>query len=152
MKTKTLKNFALLLRMNLLYFSGTNIYLFCFYMCDNLMLSLFFFKRIFIPNEILVITFIHAAWKVSKYGVISGPYFSAFRLNTEIYGKISVFSPNTEKYGPEIKHETTEVYNSRIIKRRSSFSIPSFFAINDFYIINTASIVYIGTDLYKKNT
>ena len=29
------------------------------------------------------------AWKVSKYEVISGPYFS-------------VFSPNTGKYGPEI--------------------------------------------------
>ena len=28
-------------------------------------------------------------WKVSKYGVISGPYFP-------------VFSPNTRKYGPEI--------------------------------------------------
>ena len=27
-------------------------------------------------------------WKVSKYGVFSGPYFP-------------VFSPNTEKYGPE---------------------------------------------------
>ena len=25
------------------------------------------------------------AWKVSKYGVISGPYFSAFGLNMEIY-------------------------------------------------------------------
>ena len=24
------------------------------------------------------------AWKVSKYGVISGPYFPAFGLNTEI--------------------------------------------------------------------
>ena len=29
------------------------------------------------------------AWKVSKYGIISGPYFH-------------VFSPNTVKYGPEI--------------------------------------------------
>ena len=29
------------------------------------------------------------AWKVSKYGVISGLYFP-------------VFSPNTGKYGPEI--------------------------------------------------
>ena len=38
------------------------------------------------------------AWKVSKYGVISGPYFPAFRLNMEIY---SVFSPNTGKCGPE---------------------------------------------------
>ena len=25
-------------------------------------------------------------WKVSKYGVISGPYFPVFGLNTEIYG------------------------------------------------------------------
>ena len=31
----------------------------------------------------------HTAWKVSKYGVISGPYFP-------------VFGPNTGKYGPEI--------------------------------------------------
>ena len=31
----------------------------------------------------------YTAWKVSKYGVISGPYFP-------------VFSPNTEKYWPEI--------------------------------------------------
>ena len=26
------------------------------------------------------------AWKVSKYGVISVPYFPVFGLNTEIYG------------------------------------------------------------------
>ena len=26
------------------------------------------------------------AWKVSKYGVLSGPYFSAFGLNTGKYG------------------------------------------------------------------
>ena len=40
---------------------------------------------------------LHTAWKVSKYGIISGPYFSVFGLNTD-----SVFSPNTGKYGPEI--------------------------------------------------
>ena len=34
-----------------------------------------------------------------KYGVISGPYFLVFRLNTE---KISAFSPKTGKYRPEI--------------------------------------------------
>ena len=28
----------------------------------------------------------YTAWKVSKYGVFSGPYFSAFGLNTERYG------------------------------------------------------------------
>ena len=36
---------------------------------------------------------------MSKYGVISGPYFLVFGLNTEIYG---VFIANTGKYGPEI--------------------------------------------------
>ena len=28
----------------------------------------------------------YTAWKVSKYGVFSGPYFPVFGLNTEIYG------------------------------------------------------------------
>ena len=36
-----------------------------------------------------------------KYGVISGPYFPAFRLNMERY-YLSVFNPNAGKYGPEI--------------------------------------------------
>ena len=36
---------------------------------------------------------------MSKYGVISGPYFPAFGLNTERY---FLFIPNEEKYGPEI--------------------------------------------------
>ena len=34
-------------------------------------------------------------WKLSKYGVLSGPYFPIFGLNTEIYGV------NTWKYRPE---------------------------------------------------
>ena len=38
---------------------------------------------------------------MSKYGVFSGPYFLVFGLNTEIYSIISIFSPNTGKYGPE---------------------------------------------------
>ena len=29
---------------------------------------------------------LHTVWKVSKYGVICGPYFPAFGLNTEKYG------------------------------------------------------------------
>ena len=47
----------------------------------------------------------YIAWKVSKYGVISGPYFPAFGVNTERYEVskyLSVFSPNVGKYGPEI--------------------------------------------------
>ena len=43
---------------------------------------------------------IFTAWKVCKYEVISGPYFSVFELIAEIY-QISVFSPNTGKYGSE---------------------------------------------------
>ena len=39
------------------------------------------------------ITATATAWKVSKYGVISGPYFLAFGLNTERY---------SGKYGAEI--------------------------------------------------
>ena len=38
------------------------------------------------------------ALEVSKYRVISGPYF---RVNTE-RSYLSVFSPNTRKYEPEI--------------------------------------------------
>ena len=34
----------------------------------------------FIPTNNAII-----AWKVSKYGVVSGPYFPVFGLNTEIY-------------------------------------------------------------------
>ena len=41
-------------------------------------------------------------WNVSKYGVISRPYFPVLGLNTEIHKNLSVFSPNTGKYGPEI--------------------------------------------------
>ena len=39
------------------------------------------------------------AWKVSKYGNFSSPYFPAFVLNKISY--LSVFSPNAGKYGPE---------------------------------------------------
>ena len=39
------------------------------------------------------------AWKVSKQGVFSGPYFPAFGLNTVRY--YSVFRPNVGKYVPE---------------------------------------------------
>ena len=40
--------------------------------------------------------------EMSKYGVISGPCFLAFALNTKIYGVNLVFRPNTGKYGLEI--------------------------------------------------
>ena len=37
---------------------------------------------LFVPLDIT-----NTAWKVSKYGVIFGPYFLVFGLNTEIYCK-----------------------------------------------------------------
>ena len=39
-----------------------------------------------------------AAWKVSKHGVISGPSFPAFGLNTEIYGVFGVNLRIRSKY------------------------------------------------------
>ena len=44
----------------------------------------------------------HTEWKVSKYGVISGPYFPVFGLNKEICGVNLRIQSNTGKYGPEI--------------------------------------------------
>ena len=38
----------------------------------------------------------HTVWKVSKYGVFSGPYFPTFGLNTERY---SVYLRIQSKYG-----------------------------------------------------
>ena len=38
---------------------------------------------------------------MSKCGVFSGLYFSAFGMNTERWGVSLVFSPNAGKYGPE---------------------------------------------------
>ena len=48
-----------------------------------------------------IIFFIATAWKVSKYGVFSGPYFPAFGLNTERYSVSLRIAPNAKKYGPE---------------------------------------------------
>ena len=48
------------------------------------------------------------------------------------------------------KLETTEVYNSRIIKRRYSSSMSSFFAISDFYFINPAFMDILLDEIYIK--
>ena len=38
----------------------------------------------------------YTVWKVSKYGVFSGPYFPTFGLNTERYGVSLRMQENTE--------------------------------------------------------
>ena len=57
----------------------------------------------------------YTAWKVSKYGVFSGPYFPVFGLNTEIY---SVFSLNTGKSGPK-KTPYLDTFHAVVEKKRS---------------------------------
>ena len=62
-------------------------------------------------QDVIKLWMYSTVWKLSKYGVFSGPYFNVFGLNrrdnphsdwiqkdTEY---LSVFSPNTIKYGPE---------------------------------------------------
>ena len=49
----------------------------------------------FVVNIKRINTAINIVWKVSKYGVFSGPYFRVFEVNTENYA--SVLSPNTGK-------------------------------------------------------
>ena len=51
---------------------------------------------IFLGIETSEKTFLITAWKVSKYGVFSGPYFSVFELNMKIHG---VNLPIQSKYG-----------------------------------------------------
>ena len=53
-------------------------------------------KGCFWNYSLVIIWQQHIVWKVSKCEAVSGPYL--FGLNTEI----SVFSPNTGKYGSEI--------------------------------------------------
>ena len=47
--------------------------------------KLYFSIKLPQQKEITVFYTVLTAWKVSKYGVCSGPYFSAFGLNTERY-------------------------------------------------------------------
>ena len=62
----------------------------------------------------------NTVWKVSKYGVLSGPYFPVFGLNTEFY---SVNLRIQSKYGKigtrknsefgHFSHSVIELWNSR---------------------------------------
>ena len=60
---------------------------------------------------------VNTAWKVSKYGVISGPYLPVFGLNTEIY---FVFSPNTGKTRTEITPYLDTFSRSEIFRHQHS--------------------------------
>ena len=68
-------------------------------------------------------------WKVSKYGVISGSYFISGQY-------LSVFSPNTGKYGPEFGHFSCS--------ERSSDCILQFFIRSNFKTRNTMEKILVS--------
>ena len=76
-------------------------------------------------SSVLNTTLIHyklykssTAWKVSKYGVISGPYFHAFRLNTERY---------------EVSHR---IQSGSVKIRTRNYSVFGHFSHSDVFVEN----------------
>ena len=63
----------------------------------------------------------YTAWKVSKYGVISGQYFP-------------VFSPNTGKYGPEITPYLDTFHPVLLSTAKGELFEEHIFLICDFYV------------------
>ena len=94
-------------------------------------------------------------WKVFKYGVISGPYFPAFGLNTEY---LSVLRPNSGKYRPEIT-PYLETFHAVQVAVKQEFSLASslwkFGQIPGVRKSLGSNIAKYGTwmlhGLYKKN-
>ena len=71
----------------------------------------------------------NTVWKVSKYRVISGSYFISGQY-------LSVFSPNTGKYGPEFGHFSCS--------ERSSDCILQFFIKSTFKTRNTMEKILVS--------
>ena len=76
----------------------------------------YFSCETFLPSSFMIIT----AWKVSKYGVISGLYFPAFGLNTERH-----FVSNYSVFG---HFSLSEFYRFMIFL----FYFSNRFIVNDF--------------------
>ena len=68
---------------------------------DNIIIY-FITHRCDMSNLAFSLTLSVTAWKVSKYGVTSGPYFSVFGQNTEIYFVNLRIQCKHRKNGPEI--------------------------------------------------
>ena len=70
------------------------------------------------PGRIYFERVVLTAWKVSKYGVISGPYFPAFGLNTERYASLRIQS----KCGKiRTRNNSVFAYFSRSVWAASSY-------------------------------
>ena len=81
---------------------------------EKIVFSLIFIWEVWYTYKFFVV---NTAWKVSKYGVISGPYLPVFGLNTEIY---FVFSPNTGKTRTEITPYLDTFSRSEIFRHQHS--------------------------------
>ena len=77
----------------------------------------------------------YTAWKVSKYGVFSGLYFTVFGLNTEIYE----VSPNKGSYGLE-KTPYLDTFHTVLFIMVNRFT-PMF----PFYPTNTPRVFHVAT-------
>ena len=83
----------------------------------------------------------NTAWKVSKYGVISGPYFPVFGLNTEIYGV--KFTPwnlsKLENVLSPFEQNCSKVHTKHFSKLSKYSIITDFFQrkewVLDFYVM-----------------
>ena len=77
-------------------------------------------------NACYNIRVVNTAWKVSKYGVISGPYFPTFGLNTERYfvlGHISRSKTWNELFNPLTTDVSNHIKTSQLICNANLFSI-----------------------------
>ena len=99
--------------------------------------------RFFFKQRIFQFSHSVATWKVSKYGVFSGPYFPAFGLNTERYG-ISPYSvrmrENTDQKKRRIfghlTHCVAQLFNELRLKCYSNLS--------EVYFVYLCSFLRLG--------
>ena len=86
---------------------------------------------------------------MSKYVVLSGPYFAAFGLNTEKQGKdyLSVFSPNAGKCGPE-KTMYLE-FHVRVVLSYSVLVIGNFRLKNSSVFRNSPSQMFFKIEVLE---
>ena len=84
-------------------------------------------KELFRWNHIFHSFWKATAWKESKYRVFSGPYFSIFRLNTEIYG---VNLPIQFKHGKILTRKNPILETFCIVEIFDSFLIHERISLN----------------------
>ena len=75
------------------------------------------------------------ARRVSKYGVISGPYFSVFGLNTEIYGVNLRIQFEYRKYGPETTPYLDTFHTVSLTEHLEMFKIKLYYFQERLYLL-----------------